>query len=74
MDEKEVLAKYSTPGLKKNLLTRASKREAMEFDENYRHLTLQEREEFLDRMFPTEPASPLPDQLASRPENTDPNS
>lgn len=52
--QEAILAKYSTPGLEKNKLTRASKKAAMEFDENYRHLTKRERDEFLDKMFPLE--------------------
>lgn len=49
MTEEEVLAKYSTSGLRKNSLTREAKKLNMEFDENYRHMTKQERDEFLDK-------------------------
>lgn len=52
MDEAEVLKKYSTPGLRKNELTRESKKFNLEFDENFRYMTQKERNEFLDRHFP----------------------
>ena len=55
--EKEILDKYSTPGLKKNSLDRAAKKMSMEFDENYRHMTPAQREEFLDKHFPEERSS-----------------
>lgn len=74
MDEKEVLAKYSTPGLQRGELTRSSKKHLMEFDATFNTMTKQERDDFLDKMFPNEPASPPPDPSVARPENTDPSS
>jgi len=55
MNEDEVLMKYSTPGLRRSELTRTAKKMNMEFDENYRHLTVIERNEILDKLFPEEP-------------------
>lgn len=50
--EEEVLANYSTVGLKRNQLTRASKKLNMEFDERNNGMTKQDRDEFLDRYYP----------------------
>lgn len=52
MTEQEVLERYSTPGLRRNQLTRASKKLNMEFDERLGGMTKTERDAFLDRMFP----------------------
>jgi hypothetical protein len=49
MTEDETLAKYSTPGLKRNQLTRTAKKLNMEFDEQYRHMNAAERDAFLDK-------------------------
>lgn len=50
--EAEVLARYSTPGLQRGELTRASKKLNMEFDERFRSMTKQDRDAFLDLYFP----------------------
>lgn len=50
--ETEVLEKYSTPGLRRAQLTRSAKKLNMEFDENYRAMTKQDRDAFLDKHFP----------------------
>lgn len=56
MSEEAVLAAYSPPSLRRNQLTRASKKLMMEFDAQYSSMTVTERDEFLDRMFPEEAA------------------
>lgn len=59
MTEEEILARYSTPGLRRNALTRDAKRLMMEFDGQYAHMTPADRDAFLDAMFPeTIDASP----------------
>lgn len=50
--EEEILARHSTLGLKRSQLTRQAKSLNMEFDENYRHMTKQDRDDFLSKMFP----------------------
>jgi hypothetical protein len=50
--EESILAQHSTPGLKRNKLTRASKKLNLEFDEHYSGMTRQERDDLLDRIFP----------------------
>jgi hypothetical protein len=52
MTEEEIIARYSTPGLKKNQLTREIKKLIMTFDGQYSNMTKQERDEFLDKHFP----------------------
>lgn len=51
MNEDQILEKYSTSGLRKNQLTRQTKKLNMEFDERY-NMTKKEREEFLDLYYP----------------------
>lgn len=51
MTEDEVLNKYSTDGLKRNILSRSAKRLNMEFDPQYDKMTKQERDEFLDKLY-----------------------
>ena len=46
--EDEVLARYSTPRLRRNELPRAAKKLNMEFDAQYNRMTKAERDEFLD--------------------------
>lgn len=58
--EHEILEQYSTPGLRRNELTRQAKKLNMEFDENYRHLTKAERDELLDKLFPPEDVNAIP--------------
>lgn len=50
--EDEVLAKYSTPGLRRTELTRTSKKLNMEFDERFSDMDRESRKAFLDRYFP----------------------
>lgn len=52
--EKEILEKYSTPGLRKNELNREAKRRNMEFDSQYDGITIKDREAFLDLIYGTE--------------------
>jgi hypothetical protein len=58
MGEEEILAAYSTPGLRRNQLTRASKKLMIGFDAQHSSMSRAERDEFLDRMFPEEPKPP----------------
>lgn len=50
--EQDVLDKYSTTGLKRNQLTRASKKLNMEFDARNRGMSKQDRDDFLNRYYP----------------------
>ena len=52
--EEEIIAKNSTEGLKRNKLTRSSKKLMMEFDAQYSNLTNPERDAFLDQYFSDE--------------------
>ncbi len=56
MIEDEVLANFSTPGLKRNKLTRQAKKLNMEFDERGCVLwkSKEDRDAFLDQYFPEE--------------------
>ena len=54
MTEQETLAKYSTPSLQRNILSRQAKKLNMEFDSNYAHMTRAERDAFLDALYPEE--------------------
>lgn len=54
--EDSVVARYSTPGLRRNQLTRSAKKLMMEFDAQYSGMTAVERDQFLDQMFPVKPA------------------
>ena len=56
MTEEEVLAKYSTPSLRRGELTRAAKKLNMQFDAQYSQMTREERDAFLDEFYgPEEP-------------------
>jgi hypothetical protein len=57
MTEEEILAKYSPPRLRRNILPREAKKLNMEFDGQFQHLTRAEREEFLDALYPPDPGS-----------------
>lgn len=59
--EEEILAQYSTSGLRRNELIRSAKKLNMEFDENYRHMSKAERNELLGKLFP-ETIDALPSQ------------
>ena len=50
--EDEIVAKYATPGLCRNVLSRQSKKLNMEFDAQFNKMTKEERDEFLDAMYP----------------------
>jgi len=52
MTEEETLAKNSTPGLRRNVLSREAKKLNMEFDALYNKMTKVERDEFLDALYP----------------------
>lgn len=54
MTEDETIARYSTPSLRRNVLTRAAKKLNMEFDGTFSKMTRAERKEFLDQHFPEE--------------------
>lgn len=45
-----ICARYSTPGLRKNELSRTAKRDQLR--EAYKHLSTEEREALLDRLYP----------------------
>lgn len=49
--EEHVLKLYSTPGLRKNEVSRASKKWNMEFDPRFRDMSKQDREAFLDEIY-----------------------
>jgi len=52
MTEEEILAKYSSPRLRRNVLPRDAKKLNMEFDGQYSNVTTKEREELLDNIYP----------------------
>lgn len=52
--EEEILERYSTPSLRRNVLPRAAKKLMMEFDGQYVKWTKAERDSFLDKIYPTE--------------------
>lgn len=52
--EEEILARHSTPNLRRNILPRSAKKLNMEFDSNYAHMTPAHRDEFLDKLYPDE--------------------
>lgn len=56
MTEEETLARYSTASLRRNVLGRAAKRLIMEFDSQYDGMKKEERDEFLDLIYPKEEA------------------
>ena len=58
MTEEEILKKYSTPGLRKNQLTRSSKKLYMSFDPTFSSASKEERDQFLDKYFPSEGEEP----------------
>ena len=64
MTEEEILAKHSSPNLRRNILPRSAKKLNMEFDSNYRHMTIADRNEFLDTLYPdeAEPKEPADDR------------
>ena len=49
--EEEILAKHSTPRLRRNILPRQAKKLNMEFYANYNKMTKKERDDFLDAMY-----------------------
>jgi len=51
--EEEVLAKHSTPGLKRNELDRAAKKDHLA--SAYKHLSREEVDKILDQLYPPEP-------------------
>lgn len=53
--EESVLARHSTPGLRRNQLTRSVKKLTMEFDAQFSGMSAADRDEFLERMFPEKP-------------------
>jgi len=50
--EQSIIDRHTTPGLSRGVLTREAMALNMEFNENYRHMTKAERNEFLDKLFP----------------------
>jgi len=52
--EEEIIAKHSTQGLQRNVLSRASKKLNMEFDSQFNKMTKSDRDEFLDMIYPEE--------------------
>jgi hypothetical protein len=61
MTEQEILARYSTPGLRRNVLTRAGKKWHLQ---GFARITSDEIEEILDRLYPCEPAVALDEEAA----------
>jgi hypothetical protein len=54
MTEQEILARYSTPGLRRNVLTRAGKKAHLQ---TMPRITPEEIEEILNRLYPEHPPS-----------------
>jgi hypothetical protein len=52
--EEEIIAKHSTPNLRRNVLPRSAMKLNMEFDANFANMTRAERDEHLDRLYPVE--------------------
>jgi hypothetical protein len=52
MTEQEILARYSPPGLRRNELTRAGKKQHLQ---SMPRITSDEIEEILNRLYPDEP-------------------
>jgi hypothetical protein len=52
--EDEILQKYSTPGLRRNVLPRHAKKLNMEFDAQFNKMTKADRDAFLDELYPGE--------------------
>lgn len=52
MTEEEILDRYSNPRLRRNILTREVVKLNMEFDSQYSGWTPDERDAFLDALFP----------------------
>jgi Protein of unknown function (DUF2829) len=52
--EDEILERYSTPRLRRNVLPREAKKLNMEFDGQYAKWSKAERDAFLDRLYPNE--------------------
>lgn len=52
--EEDILAKHSTPSLRRNVLPRSAKKLNMEFDAQFNKMTKQDRDAFLDAIYPTE--------------------
>lgn len=73
MIEEEILAQFSTSGLRKNQLTRAAKKWNMDFDLNFRHFSAVEREEFLDNIFPETKGTPPHGEPPTDPRHDNPN-
>jgi hypothetical protein len=54
MREQEILERYSTPGLRRNVLTRAGKKWHLQ---GFARITPEEIEVILDQLYPPEPAA-----------------
>jgi hypothetical protein len=54
MTEQEILERYSTPGLRRNVLTRAGKKWHLQ---DFARITPEEIEAVLDQLYPPEPAA-----------------
>ena len=52
--EEEIIAKHSPPRLQRNVLSRTSKKLNMEFDSQFNTMTKEDRDEFLDMIYPEE--------------------
>jgi hypothetical protein len=61
MSEREILARYSTPGLRRNVLTRAGKKSHLQ---SMPRITPEEIEEILNRLYPSEPPDVVLDAVA----------
>ena len=51
MTEQEIVDRYSTPGLKRNTVSRSTKKLNMEFDSRFNGMSRADREEFLNEYF-----------------------
>jgi hypothetical protein len=52
--EDDIIAKHSTPGLRRNVLPRSAKKLNMEFDARFNKMTKTDRDEFLNAIYPAE--------------------
>jgi hypothetical protein len=62
LSEQEILARYSTPGLRRNELTRAGKKWHLQ---GFTRITSDEIEEILDRLYPGESPNVVLDAVAN---------
>lgn len=66
--EEEILEKCSTPGLRRNVLSRPAKKMIMEFDAQFNKMTKTDRDEFLDKLYPDEAQPKEPTDVRPTPD------